>query len=209
MKLQISFDITDIAKALEIAHAVEPYVSIIEIGSVLLYKHGVPVIKRFRDEFPHVTLLADAKIIDRSKELVTLFSQAGADWISVMAGTNKNVIHTACTTARALHKKIMLDLLDSGSPGQSALQAKSFGADALLIHRAHTDEEGGFTFLDQWDMVRGNTDLPIFIAGRLTRDTMDQVLTLNPDGIVIGSAVTEADEPVAEIQFIAEKLNPS
>ena len=35
-------------------------------------------------------ILADVKIVDRAKDAVTVFSNAGADWITVMAGASKD-----------------------------------------------------------------------------------------------------------------------
>lgn len=202
MKFQISFDLVDLDKAIDIALQVAPYASILEIGTLLLYRYGTQSIEQFRQAFPDMILLADTKIIDRGKEATTLVAQAGADWLTVMAGTDKNVIHAVCTTAHALNKKVMIDLLDSPSPGQSALEAKSLGADALLFHKPLDEHET--TFLDKWDIVRGNTNLPVFITGKISRDNSAHILNLNPDGIIIGKAITQADDAAQEAQFFKE-----
>lgn len=104
MKLQIAFDLTDLEKALHSAAQVQEHADILEIGSLLIYRYGVHAIKRFREEFPDKSLLADLKIADRSNEAVLLCIEAGADWVTVMAGTGRNVIHTACTTAHEREK---------------------------------------------------------------------------------------------------------
>lgn len=200
MKLQISFDLTDLQKAIDIAVQVAPSASILEIGSLLLYKYGTESIEAFRKNFPHSTILVDAKISDRAKEAVSTIAHAGADWITVMAGTTSNVIHAACTAAHDLNKKIMLDLLDASSLGQSALEAKGLGVDALLFHTPH-DEEASLLFLDKWDIVRGNTPLPIFVSGRISRDIIDKILSIKPDGIIIGKSIIEAENPAAEAEF--------
>lgn len=200
MKLQISFDLTDLQKAIDIALQVAPFATVLEIGSLLLYKHGTLSIETFRSHFPNATILVDAKISDRAKEAVKVLASAGADWITVMAGTTSNVIHSACTAAHELNKKIMLDLLDASSLGQSALEAKSLGVDALLFHTPH-DEETSLTFLDKWDIVRGNTPLPIFVSGKISRDIIDKFLTIKPNGIVIGKSIIEAENPAQEAEF--------
>lgn len=200
MKLQISFDLTDLQKAIDIAFQVAPFATILEIGSLLLYKYGIQSIEAFRSNFPDATILVDAKISDRAKEAVKTLAGAGADWITVMAGTTPSVIHSACTAAHELNKKIMLDLLDASSLGQSALEAKSLGVDALLFHTPH-DEEASLMFLDKWDIVRGNTTLPIFISGKISRDVIDKILAIKPDGIVIGKSIIEAENPAAEAEF--------
>jgi len=206
MKLQISFDLTDLQKALDIAKLVAPYASILEVGSLLLYKYGTQSIEAFRTEFPDSVILVDAKISDRAKEAVTTLAQAGADWITVMAGTTPHVVHSACTTAHDLNKKIMLDLLDASSLGQSALEAKSLGVDALLFHTPH-DEEASLIFLDKWDIVRGNTTLPIYISGKISRSIIHRILSIKPDGIVIGKSVIDSENPAEEAEFYQKICN--
>src|SRR5579863_7196776 len=156
MKLQISFDLSDLDKAIQTCSQVAEYADIIEIGTILLFHYGTDAVKKFADAFPEKTILADTKIIDRGKEVVELFAQAGADWITVMAGTSPNVIHAATMAAHSSNVKVMLDLVDSNSVGQSALEAKNLGADALLFHQLYNEKES-LIFLDKWDMIKGNT----------------------------------------------------
>lgn len=205
MKFQISFDLNDLDKAIEIANKVVQYADILEVGSILIYKYGVKSIEEFKKNFPDKTILADIKIIDRSKPSVTLMSEAGADWITVMAGTSKEVIHMACKTAHSLGKKIMLDLIDSDSPGQSALDAKSLGADALLFHSPY-DEEKPLVFLDDWDMIIGNTELPVFVSAKINRDNINDIIQLDPSGIIIGKAIVGADNPEEEAKFFHDLI---
>jgi 3-keto-L-gulonate-6-phosphate decarboxylase len=204
MKLQISFDHPDLDKALKIAKEISEYADILEIGTLMLNVHGLKAVEEFRTAFPEKTLLVDAKIIDRAKETVTILAKAGADWITVLAGTSNNVIHSASSTARSLGKKIMLDLIDAKSFGQSALEAQSLDVEALLLHKPY-DEDSALVFLDQWDMIRGNTKLPIYISGRVTKDIYDKLLGIDPDGIIVGRAITEAENPAEEAKFFANR----
>ena len=119
MKLQIAFDVIDLEKALTVAQKVESHADLFEIGSLLLFKYGELAIKKFREKFPQKTLLADAKIVDRSKDAVPLLIQAGADWVTIMAGADRMSFTPAAPVAHNLGKKIMLDLSDASSPGQS------------------------------------------------------------------------------------------
>jgi 3-hexulose-6-phosphate synthase len=205
MKLQVAFDMTDLDKALVIAQQVAPYASIIEIGSILIYQHGIKAIETFREKLPTAVILADTKIVDRAKQAVSLIANAGADIMTVMAGTSKEVIHAACTAAHNQNKQVMIDLLDACSLGQSALEAKSLGVNSLLFHKSH-EEEDPLVFLDKWQMVRGNTTLPIFISGKITRDVLDKIKSINPDGVVIGKGIIDAADPASEARFFAESL---
>ncbi len=79
MKLQFSFDMPDLEKALEHAAAMRNHVDIIEVGSLLLYKYGEAAIVAFRRQFPEKTILADMKIVDRGKEATRIGILAGQD----------------------------------------------------------------------------------------------------------------------------------
>lgn len=203
MKLQVSFDLTDLDKAITIGAEIAQYVDIIEVGTILIYHHGIVAIKRFKEAFPDKMILADTKIVDRGKEVAELFASAGADWITVMAGTSSDVIHATTTAAHNANIKVMLDLIDAESIGQSALEAKNLGADALLFHQPYSETES-LVFLDKWDMIKGNSSLPIFVSAKISRENVDQIVALRPDGIIVGLSITDAQDSAQEAQYFAE-----
>lgn len=203
MKLQISFDTPNLEHALEIAGRVADHADILEVGTLLIYTYGATAIEQFKEKFPRKTIMADSKVIDRGKDAVTLFANAGADWMTVMAGTSKHVIHSACSSAANANKKIMLDLVDSSSLAQSAMEAKNLGAHALLLHQP-ADEQDSLVFLDKWELIKGNASVPVFISAKINRDTVEHILALKPEGIVIGRAITAAEDPAKEAQFYYE-----
>jgi len=203
MKLQISFDLIDLDKAIAIGSQVAQYADIIEVGTILIYHHGTAAVKQFKEAFPDKVILADTKIVDRGKEVVELFASAGADWITVMAGTSPHVIHATTTAAHNANIKVMLDLIDSDSVGQSALEAKNLGADALLFHQPYSETES-LVFLDKWDMIKGNSSLPIFVSAKINRENVDKIAALKPDGIIIGLSITDAEDSAQEAHYFAE-----
>lgn len=205
MKLQISFDLIDLDKAIAISSKVAQYADIIEVGTILIYHHGTDAVKRFKEAFPDKIILADTKIVDRGKEVVDLFAQAGADWITVMAGTSANEIHATTTAAHNVNIKVMLDLIDSDSVGQSALEAKNIGADALLFHQPYNQADS-LVFLDKWDLIKGNSSLPIFVSAKINRENVDKIVALRPEAIVVGLAITEAEDSALEAQYFADLL---
>jgi 3-hexulose-6-phosphate synthase len=205
MKLQISFDLIDLDKAIAIGSEVAQYADIIEVGTILIYRYGTDAIKRFKQAFPDKIILADSKIVDRGKEVAELFADAGADWITVMAGTSAHVIHATTTAAHGANVKVMLDLIDSNSVGQSALEAKNLGADALLFHQPYSETES-LVFLDKWDMIKGNSNLPVFVSAKINRDNVDKIAALRPDVIIVGLTITDAENSAAEAQYFAELI---
>ena len=65
MKLQISYNFTDLDQALDIARKTVDYADIIEVGPLLIYKEGINAIKQFKTNFPKKPIFANAKITDK------------------------------------------------------------------------------------------------------------------------------------------------
>ena len=206
MKLQIAYEHTNLSDALAIAKETATFADVLEVGILLIYKEGIKAVEAFKKEFPDKEILADAKICDRAKEATALFTKAGADIITVLAGTSNQIIHQATTIAGDAGVKIALDLADAYSMGQSAMDAQQLGVDTILFHRPH-DGTPLTEILEQWDSTRGNTKLPIFISGKITRSNIAQITGLKPQGIVVGSAIVEADNPAAEAQYFKSITN--
>jgi 3-hexulose-6-phosphate synthase len=203
MKLQISFDNHSLQKSLEIAKQIAAYADIIEIGTVPLYRYGKEIVQEFKKVCGDVSLLVDTKISDRGSKVVPIFAEVDAQWLTVMAGTSNTVIHATCTKAHQMGMHVMMDLLDAPALGQSAMDAKNLGVDALLLHESYEDTDP-LIFLDKWDLVKGNTSLPIFISAKITRDNVMQIIELKPDGLVIGESIIDADDPAKEAKFFAQ-----
>jgi len=200
MKLQISFDMPDLKQAIKIAKKVKHYCDIIEIGTILIHKYGIKAVQEFTKALEDKIILADTKIIDRGVYITQIYAETGAKWLTVMAGTSNTVIHRVCSEAENNDMLVMLDMVDSEAPGQSALDAKNLGVNAILYHKAH-DAKESLLFLEDLDMVRGNTDLPIFISARINRDNIDKILEVKPQGVVVGTSIVQAENPLEEAKF--------
>lgn len=208
MKLQISYDIANLPEALAIAKQTESFADIIEVSTVLLYKEGVKAIESFKKTFKGKNLLVDAKICDSPAKSIAMFAQAGASIITVLAGAPNKTIFEATKKAHELNTKVALDLLDAYSVGQSAMDAEKLGIDIMLFSRTH-EEKQIETMLERWEKIRGNTNIPIFISGKITRSNIERIIKLKPQGIVIGAAITQSKNPAQETQFFKSLIEKS
>lgn len=206
MKLTISFNLLNLKEALSLAKQVEQHCNAFEVGSLLITQYGMEALTQFRKKFPEKVIFADTKIVEHEKEMVTLAKEAGCNWVTVLAGADNNIIHNTCNIAHQKGVKVLLDLIDSNSFGQNALEAERLGADAILFHKI-TDENSPHIFLDQWDMVKGNTNLPVYIAAHTTRENIHEIMKNNPEGIVIGYAITHAENPKEEALYFYNLIN--
>jgi len=123
-----------------------------------------------------------------------------------MAGTSQHVIHATTTAAHNNNVKVMFDLIDSGSIGQSAMEAKNLGINALLFHQPYSEKES-LLFLDKWDMIKGNTDLPIFVSAKINRENVNKIISIKPDAIIVGVGITGAQDSAQEAQYFANLIN--
>lgn len=201
MKLQIAFDVLDLDKCLDIAKSVEIYADSFEIRSSLLLKYGIHVIEKFRSTFPNKELFVETQIVSHAQDIVPMCIKAGADWVSVMAGTTQEMIHGVSILASQKKKYVTLDLLDANSIGQAAMDAKRLGVDALLYHNIYDHQDEASFAMEEWDDLRGNSNLPIYITSNIDRDNINFIISLQPDVIVIGKTITSTANPQEEAEF--------
>lgn len=201
MKLQIAFDVLDLDKCLDIAKNVEMYADSFEIRSSLLLKYGIHIIEEFRSAFPDKELFVETQIVSHAQDIVPMCIKAGADWVSVMAGTTQQIIHGVSTLANQKNKSVTLDLLDANSIGQAAMDATRLGVDAVLYHNIYDSQDEASFAMEEWDSLRGNTNLPIYITSNIDRSNIQFIISLQPDVISIGKTITLAANPVEEAEF--------
>jgi len=200
MKLHISYNLTDLDKALALAEQTAAYADILGIGSLLIVKEGVNAIKKFRAAFPNKELFAESHIVEKGEDTVIMMAQAGANYVSILAGAHLSTIKKAVEAAKQFDVNIALDLLDAQSAGQSALDAKTIGAHMIVLQRYHAEEDA--TEIENgWRDVKDNTKLPIFITGKIDDENIRQIINLKPQGIMIGTAITKADNPAQKASF--------
>lgn len=207
MKLQIAFDLLDLDKCLEIAKTLENYADSFEIRSSLILKHGITVIEQFKSTFPDKELFVETQIVNHPHDIVPMCIKAGADSISVMAGTTQQIIHGASTLAAQKNKKVTLDLLDANSIGQAAMDAKRLGVNAILYHNIYDGQDEASFAMEEWDSLKGNTNLPIYITSNIDRNNIHFIISLQPDVIVIGKTITQTADPVEEAEFYFKTIH--
>ncbi len=206
MKLQFTYNTPDLDQALQIAKQTAEYADILGVGSLLIIKEGVRALEAFRKEFPNKQLCSEIKITEKADQAVALMAQAGAHYITVLAGTFTTTIKKAVEAAKKFDVKVALDLLDAPSIGQSAMDAKTLGADIVVLHQQidTTLETNGIN--DDWLNVKDNTKVPIFITGKVNQENFGEIIKLRPHGIMIGTAITKADNPAKAAHFFRSQI---
>jgi len=206
MQLQLALD-TDYTTALNLLEAVHPYVDIVEIGTPLIFMEGVHVVRAVKEQYPDLSVLADLKIMDAGEMEAAIAFEAGADIVTVLGVASDKTVEGAVKSARRYGRQIMMDMIEvpyTVSRGRDLLEK---GADILCVHTAYDLVSSGQSPLSALQSLRD--DLPeaaIGVAGGMKLALMDQVLPLNPTIVVVGGAITGADDPAASAQAIKARM---
>jgi len=90
----------------------------------------------------------------------------------------------------------MYDLLGIAVVIVAAKRGRELGVDYLCFHKS-TDERGIAGFTAEFKEVAQATGLPLVVAGRINEENIAQVMSVGPETLIVGSAITQASDPAS------------
>lgn len=204
--LQLALD-GDMSSALDILERVHPFIGIAEVGTPLVFREGMSAVRRVRAAFPKLTLVADLKIMDAGEAEADIAFSVGADRVTVMALASDATITGALTSARRHQKQVMIDMMQVTDPLARAKQLLALGCDLLCLHTAHDLQSAQASPYAQLAQLRAALPAAgLAIAGGVKLLTLDHILPLEPQVIIVGSAITAAADPRQVAQQFHERI---
>lgn len=205
-QLQLALD-GDLSSALEILSAAHPYIDMVEIGTPLVFREGMAAVRRIRELYPQLTLVADLKIMDAGETEADIAFSAGADVVTAMAAAADATIASALGSARAHGKRLLVDMMQVAHTKTRARELADMGCDLLCLHTAH-DQQAllGSPFAQLAALREALPTADLAIAGGLKLAALEQILPLKPQVIIIGSAITAASDPRASAIAFHERI---
>ena len=199
MKIQVAIDRVTLNKAIEIIESVKDSVDIIEIGTSLIKDYGLESIRRIRNTFPDLKILADIKTIDEAEYEFQSAYRAGADILTVMGSANIDSIERCKNIALENKKEYMIDLLEVSDDKKN--QLKKF-RDAIFCVHLPSDKEGqGLKELVQ-KSSKELSDCPrLAVAGGLSLKTLLIIKESGFEIAIVGGAITKAED-IKEAAYI-------
>jgi len=209
--LQLALDLLDLERAVRIAHLAAPAgVDWVEAGTPLIKSEGLDAVRALRDAFPDKKIVADLKTADTGRLEMEAAAKAGADYAIVLAAASEATIREAIEVGRSYGLGVGVDLLGIAEPERMAERLAKWGATFLAVH-CPVDEQmrgaAGESAFEVIARVARATAIPIAAAGGLNSETAPQAAAAGASIIVVGGAITKAEDPARATADIRKALD--
>jgi 3-hexulose-6-phosphate synthase/6-phospho-3-hexuloisomerase len=221
--VQISLDLTDINEALQTAAmAIRAGVDWLEAGTPLLLAEGLHGVRKLRESFPKIPIVADLKTMDGGYLEAEMMAKAGATHVVVMARAHPETIRVVVQAGKDLGIEVMGDNLGCPDMVAAARFLEEMGCD-YVIHHIGYDERRGIAAkgermpspLDQLREVAESVQVPVQAVGGLTLEQAIQCPAYGAPLVVLGAPLTiDADsfktaggDLEGSLRLICEKIH--
>ncbi len=196
--VQISLDLTNIDEALETAAmALRAGVDWLEAGTPLILAEGLHGVKKLREAFPTIPIVADLKTMDGGYLEAQMMAKAGANYVVVMARAHEETIKCVVQAGKDFGAQVMGDNLGCPDMVEGARFLEDLGCD-FVIHHIGYDERRGIAAqgkrmpspMDQLREVVDAVSVPVQAVGGLS---LEQAIACPKYGaplVVLGAPLT-------------------
>ena len=196
--VQISLDLTNIDEALETAAmALRAGVDWLEAGTPLILAEGLHGVKKLRENFPGVPIVADLKTMDGGYLEAEMMAKAGATHVVVMARAHEETIKVVVAAGRDFDVKVMGDNLGCPDMVAGAKRLEDLGCDYVIHHIGYDERRGiaaqGFSMpspLDQLREVVAAVNIPVQAVGGLSLEQAIRCPEYGAPLVVLGAPLT-------------------
>ena len=207
MELQLAIDLLNKEDATELANKVKDYVDIVEIGTPIVINEGLPAVQHLNDNIEDVKVLADLKIMDAAGYEVSQAIKYGADVVTILGVAEDASIKGAVEEAHKNNKELLVDMIAVQELEQRAKELDALGADYIMVHTGYDLQAEGISPLDSLRKVKSViTNSKLAVAGGIKPDTIEEVAKEEPDLIVVGGGIANADDPVEAAKQCREAI---
>jgi 3-hexulose-6-phosphate synthase/6-phospho-3-hexuloisomerase len=221
--VQISLDLTSIDEALETAAmAMRAGVDWLEAGTPLILAEGLHGVRKLREAFPGVPIVADLKTMDGGYLEAEMMAKAGATHVVVMARAHAETVKCVVKAGRDYGIAVMGDNMICPDMVEGARWLEDLGCD-YIIHHIGYDERRGIAAqghrmpspLDKLREVVQAVRVPVQAVGGLSLEQAIQCPAYGAPLVVLGAPLTiDADafrtadgDLEASLRLICERIH--
>ena len=198
LELQLAIDLLNKEQATELANKVKDYVDIVEIGTPIVMNEGLPAVQHLNDNIDGVKVLADLKIMDAADYEVSQAVKFGADVVTILGVAEDASIKAAVEEAHKNDKELLVDMIAVQDLQKRAKELDELGADYIAVHTGYDLQAEGKSPLESLRQVKSViTNSKVAVIGGIKPDTIKEVVAEEPDLVVVGGGIANADDPVA------------
>ncbi|KAB7671743.1 3-hexulose-6-phosphate synthase [Bacillus sp. B1-b2] len=198
MKLQLALDLVDIQGAIDVVKEVEGFVDVVEIGTPVIINEGLRAVKELKAAFPDLTVLADLKIMDAAGYEVSQASAAGADIVTILAAAEDESIKGAVEEAKKQNKQILADMIAVKNLATRAKELDELGVDYICVHTGYDLQAVGKNSFEDLATIKSVVkNSKTAIAGGIKLETLSEVISHQPDLIIVGGGITSKEDKKA------------
>ena len=196
--VQISLDLTTIEEALQTAElAIRAGVDWLEAGTPLILAEGLHGVRRLRERFPDVPIVADLKTMDGGYLEAEMMAKAGATHVVVMAQAHEETIKCVVKAGADYGIGVMGDNLGYTTMVDGARRLQDLGC-GYIVHHIGSDERRGIAArgermpspLDDLRAVVDAVDVPVQAVGGLSIEEAIACPRYGAPLVVLGAPLT-------------------
>lgn len=193
--LQIALDIPDIERIKKVLAEIPKSDRIIlEVGTPLLKKYGVGVIRTIREVAQDVIVVADLKTLDVGQVEVDMAFDETADAVVVSGLASKETIDKFIYEAKRLGIHPIIDMMEVPDP-LKVLKSLEELPEVAILHRGIDEEKTGKT---RWELIKEikeafkDKKLLFAVAGGIDPSTARNALESGADILIVGRYITQS-----------------
>ncbi len=210
MLLQVAIDT---AESLGVIARVRGIADIIEVGTPLLKRFGVGAIATARELCPDTPILADTKTVDAGDLEAEMVLGAGARLMTVLSSTSDATHAAVGRVAARFGAFVVVDTITEAGKSE-LLPAGATFPETFAYVGVHSPTDMRVAGDRSMAHIGAVSDIRrrgfrVALAGGLGPQTLHAVLEVEPEIVIVGSAITGADDPRGVATWIKDRLrNP-
>ncbi|WP_411844220.1 3-hexulose-6-phosphate synthase [Salinicoccus sp. HZC-1] len=208
MKLQLAIDLLNKEEAVKLAQEVEEFVDIVEIGTPIVINEGLPSVKLMRESVNNAQVLADLKIMDAAGYEVSQAVDFGADIVTILGVAEDSSIKSAIEEAHKNGKELLVDMIAVQNLEKRAIELDEMGADYIAVHTGYDLQAEGQSPLESLRTVKSVIkNSKVAVAGGIKPETIKSVADENPDLIIVGGGIANAENPREAAKYCRDVID--
>jgi 3-hexulose-6-phosphate synthase/6-phospho-3-hexuloisomerase len=205
--LQVALDVLNEHRALQIAkEAIEGGADWLEAGTPLIKSGGMQIVRKLKQSFLEVPLVADMKTIDVGSIEVEMAAKSGADIIGVLGVSDEATLRETIRAARNYNARIMVDLIRVKDKLGRAKAVEKLGADFICLHVGVDEQMIGKDPFEALKAITSELSIPVAVAGGINSETVAKAIEAGASILIVGGAIIKSAKVTEATRSIKEAM---